>query len=392
MFPIIDHRGNVIGFGGRSLEKDAHAKYLNTAENMVFKKGENVYAMNFAKDSKDGFIILCEGYMDVISLHQAGFTNAIATLGTALTPKQANLIKRYSQSVVVCYDSDEAGKKATKRALDILAIAGLGVKVVTVSGGKDPDELMKTENGPQIFRRLVQASSNSMDYKLEDIKSSYSLSAESEKVQCIQKMLDVLAAVPSPVEQAIYIDKISKDLDVPKEVLMSELKIKIKKIQKIKSQKQKKELYSSLEDRNDRINTQRPKYLKAARIEEDILSIIINYPEKLDKVEKAVSEADFVTDFNRRVFCALSEKIKSNPTDDAMLSLPQYFNPDEISHINSYLLRVEALSVSDESIYNLAEELKEEKRINIQKNFNTDESFEARLESMRERKQNGSKR
>ena len=186
--------------------------------------------------------------MDVISRHQAGFTNAIATLGTALTPKQANLIKRYSQSVVVCYDSDEAGKKATKRALDILAIAGLGVKVVTVSGGKDPDELMKTENGPQIFRRLVQASSNSMDYKLEDIKSSYSLSAESEKVQCIQKMLDVLAAVPSPVEQAIYIDKISKDLDVPKEVLMSELKIKIKKIQKIKSQKQKKELYSSLED------------------------------------------------------------------------------------------------------------------------------------------------
>ena len=165
MFPIIDHRGNVIGFGGRTMDANNPAKYLNSSENLVFKKGQNLFALNMAKNTKADCLILCEGYMDVISLHQVGFDNAVASLGTALTPDQARLMCRYTENVVVCYDSDAAGKKATQRALEILPTAGLNVRVVTVTGGKDPDEMMKEEGGKEKFRRLLDAAFNSVDYR-----------------------------------------------------------------------------------------------------------------------------------------------------------------------------------------------------------------------------------
>ena len=178
MFPIIDHRGNVIGFGGRTMDANNPAKYLNSSENLVFKKGQNLFALNMAKNTKADCLILCEGYMDVISLHQAGFDNAVASLGTALTPDQARLMRRYTENVVVCYDSDAAGKKATQRALEILPTAGLNVRVVTVTGGKDPDEMMKEEGGKEKFRRLLDAAFNSVDYRFSETLAKYDISVD----------------------------------------------------------------------------------------------------------------------------------------------------------------------------------------------------------------------
>ncbi len=389
MFPIIDHRGNIIGFGGRTMQNGETAKYLNTSENLVFRKGGNLYALNRAKASSREGLILCEGYMDVISLHQAGFDNAVATLGTALTPEQARLMRRFAESVTVCYDSDSAGRKATSRALDILSAAGLNVKVVTVTGGKDPDELMRTENGREVFERLLKSSSNSVDYSLDEVKRKYNLDMESEKVACVREMTELLAKIYSPVERAVYTDKIAQDMGIDRRAVESETENARRKLKAKSDKEEKRRLFAELRDVNDRINPQRPQNLKAAKAEEDIISILLNYPDKIDKIEKIVSDDDFITDFNRRVFCAVKEKIKKSPTDDVILSLSDYFNPDEVSHITTFIANTEALNISEDSLKNTVQILKNEKEKRLQGAFDSDEAFQAQLERIRGKKKNG---
>ena len=389
MFPIIDHRGNIIGFGGRTMQSGEAAKYLNTSENLVFRKGGNLYALNRAKNSSREGLILCEGYMDVISLHQAGFDNAVATLGTALTPEQARLMRRFSESVTVCYDSDSAGRKATARALGILSAAGLGVKVVTVTGGKDPDELMRTENGREVFERLLKSSSNSIDYSLDQIRRKYASDAESEKVACVREMTELLAKIHSPVERSVYTDKVAQDMGIDRRAVEAETESARRRLRAKSDKEEKHRLFADLRDVNDRINPQRPHNLKAAKAEEDIISILLNYPNKINKIESLVSDDDFVTDFNRRVFCAVKEKIKKSPTDDVILSLSDYFNPDEVSHITTFITNTEALNVSEDSLENTVNILKNEKEKTLQGAFDSDEAFQAQLERIRGKKKNG---
>ena len=391
MFPIIDHRGNVVGFGGRTFDKDAPAKYLNTSDTVVFKKQDNLFAMNFAKDSKAPQIIICEGYMDVISLHQAGFTSAVASLGTAFTQRQALLLKRYNTNVAVCFDSDGAGKKATARSIDILEANGLTVRVLTVQGGKDPDDLMKTEGGPAMFKRMLEVSPNSTEYKILTVKQKYNLTLESEKTLCIKELINVLAGIQSPVERAVYTEKIARDMGIKPDSLTAELKMLQKKLSVKAKRDEKRKLLSEIKSRNDRINPQKQKWPKAAKIEEDIISILLNYPEKIDDVEKNIGEADFVTDFNRRVFNAVSEKIKQNPAGEHLNMLSKHFEPSEISYIHSFITDINALSVSPNTLCELCEQLKEQRNSIIQAGFDTDESFEAQLQKIREKRKNGCK-
>ena len=180
MFPIIDLRGNVVAFGGRTLGDDK-PKYLNTSETPVFSKGDMLFALNFAKNSRQEQLILCEGYMDVISMHQAGFTNAVATLGTALTPSQARLMSHYAKEIIVSYDADEAGQKAASRAIPILRSAGLLVRVLTISGGKDPDEYIKA-NGPARFQQMLDSCGNDVEYRLQKAKVGCNLKTAEGRV------------------------------------------------------------------------------------------------------------------------------------------------------------------------------------------------------------------
>jgi DNA primase len=227
MFPIIDYRNNVIGFGGRALAEDP-AKYLNTSENIVFRKGENLYALNHARTNKLGSLILVEGYMDVISLHQAGFNAAVATLGTALTPNQARLMKRYTDKVIICYDSDAAGKNATRRAIEILKNVDIDVKVITVTGGKDPDEFIKA-HGADKFKELLDGSSNDVEYKLGEISFKYNLNVDSEKAACVREYLGVLSGIRSRVEREVYVDRIARETGLTKENLTAELETFIRR-------------------------------------------------------------------------------------------------------------------------------------------------------------------
>ena len=183
MYPIIDLRGNVIAFGGRTLG-DNKPKYLNTSDTLVFHKSTGLFAMNFAKNNAKDGLILAEGYMDVIALHQAGFQNAIATLGTALTTEQARLLARYTGEVFLCYDSDEAGQKASSRAIPLLRDAGLTVRVLSLSAGKDPDEFMRSygEQGPARFRQLMESSGNDVEYRLQKLQAGLNLQTSDGKV------------------------------------------------------------------------------------------------------------------------------------------------------------------------------------------------------------------
>ena len=388
MFPIIDHRGNVIGFGGRTMDANNPAKYLNSSENLVFKKGQNLFALNIAKNTKETCLILCEGYMDVISLHQAGFDNAVASLGTALTPDQARLIRRYTENVVVCYDSDAAGKKATQRALEILPPAGLNVRVMTVTGGKDPDDMMKEEGGKEKFRRLLDASFNSVDYRFSETLAKYDISVDTEKIECLKKMAEIIAPIPSPAERDVYASKIAEIMTVDKKAVVAEINQRRKRMQRFREKEERAKQLSSLTDANDKVNPQRPRHLKAAKAEEDLLSVLINMPEKAPRVTSQISEEDFVTDFNRRVFIALKEKIEQDPTADHLLNIAQYFTPEEMSHINTFMAGIEAINVTDAAIDSAVGILKKEKKKILQRSFDSDETFAMRLRELQGGKRN----
>ena len=208
MFPVIDVRGNVIGFSGRILG-DGEPKYMNSPETLVFSKSHNLFALNLAKKSKAGYIILAEGNVDVASLHQAGFDSAVASLGTSLTPEQARLLSRYTNEIVIAYDSDGAGQKASQRAITLLEKLDMRVRVLRMEGAKDPDEYLKTF-GPDAFRNLLEASENHIDFRLDSIRRKYDLAVDEQKVAFLREGCDMVAALPDPVKREVYAMRLSE--------------------------------------------------------------------------------------------------------------------------------------------------------------------------------------
>ncbi len=214
MFPIINVQGNIIGFGGRVLRSDGSgAKYLNSPETLVFKKKENLFGLNLAKNDKSGRLLLMEGYMDVISLHQAGIGNAVASLGTAFTPEQARLLKKYAGKAVLCYDADQAGRRAALRAGEILTQADIKTRVMAVTDGKDPDEFIKAK-GPEMFSLLVEQAKPLIMYRIEDVKKDYDLEDTEQAVEFIEKAAEILAEITKPAEQELYLNQVAKTAGV----------------------------------------------------------------------------------------------------------------------------------------------------------------------------------
>ena len=227
MFPIIDVRGNVIGFGGRVLD-DSKPKYLNSADTPVFKKSRNLFALNFAKNTKERSLILGEGYMDVIAMHQAGFTNAVATLGTSLTADQARMISQYAKEVIIAYDSDSAGQTATKRALSLFEETGIKVRILSIPDAKDPDEYIK-RFGATRFKLLLEGCSNAIEFELAKAKANFDLETADGKVGYLKEAAKVLAGIRSPVEIDVYAAKIAGETEVSKEAVKLQVQDYMKK-------------------------------------------------------------------------------------------------------------------------------------------------------------------
>lgn len=332
MFPIIDLRGNVIAFGGRIMS-DQKPKYLNTSDTVVFSKSNNLFSLNNAKNSKTKSLILCEGYMDVIALNQAGFPQAVATLGTALTEEQALLMKRYCEEVVICYDADEAGQKATARAIEILRRVGLPARVLTVPDGKDPDEFIRNhgDKGPAIFKNILENSYNDVDYRLYKLQSRYDMNIPQSKMRFLNEATRLLSTLDNPMERDIYCSKLSDITEVSKESIKEQLD----KLRHARRRDQRKTenslLQKKLSARDDRMNPQHSQNLRAVRAEENLLSFLVKNPDKLSYIGRKLKPDDFVTDFNRKLFIYFSERIKSG--SDPMLTVSADFTADEMSKI-----------------------------------------------------------
>lgn len=214
MFPIFDTRGNVVAFGGRTLGDDK-AKYLNSGETPVFHKGDMLYALNIAKNSKADYFILCEGYMDVIAMHQAGFDSAVASLGTALTPQHANLLSRLGKKeVVLSYDSDAAGQNASSKAINLFANVGLHARVLKIEGAKDPDEFIKKYGGER-FKDIIDKSGGAIDFQMDKLLSGLDIYSDDGKAQYLKRAVPFLAEMRNSIDRAVYISKAAKLTGIP---------------------------------------------------------------------------------------------------------------------------------------------------------------------------------
>ena len=339
MFPIIDLRGNVIAFGGRVLD-DSKPKYINTSDTLVYKKSNGVFALNFAKNANDNKLILVEGYMDVIALHQAGFTNAIACLGTAFTSEQANLLSRYADEIIICYDNDEAGRTATQRALGVLGKTGLKLRVVRMEGGKDADEIIR-KHGKERFADLLKEASNKTEYKLLEERNKYNIATDDGKLRFLMAASQVLASCGS-IEQEIYATRLSNELGVSAESIKAQIKSAAAKQRRLEESRKRSETAEMLTKSNeDKNNPERAKNLGAAKAEEALIASFMRNPDFYNKLKEKITPDDYVTAFNRRVFESLI-KCLENGIEPSLSIFSADFTPEEMDSVT----RISLLSSS----------------------------------------------
>lgn len=332
MFPIIDLRGNVIAFGGRIMT-DEKPKYLNTSDTPVFKKSENLFSLNNAKSSGTRTLILCEGYMDVIALNQAGFTNAVATLGTALTNEQAVLMKRYADEVIICYDADGAGQKATARAIDILRNAGLPIKILTVPSGKDPDEFIRSkgENGPAAFKLLIEKCGNDVEYRLMKLKENYNLNTTDGKVAFLNEAVKIVATIESPIERDVFASKLCAELEIDKNAFLEQISKVKRRDRRENIKKETRQIQAELNGQSDKINREHYKKPRSSSAEEALLVYLINNPDYANSISERVTPDKFSNSLIKRYYEYVLSKIKSGY--EPLTSVSSDFNSDEVSYL-----------------------------------------------------------
>ena len=351
IFPIIDTIGNVVAFGGRVMD-DSKPKYLNTSDTPAFKKSKHLFALNFARAHCSEQMILCEGYMDVISLHAAGFENAVATLGTAITSDQARIFAKYTKKVIITYDSDNAGQTAADKAMRLLAEVGVDVRILRLSGAKDPDEYIK-KFGKDSFVSVLRESKSSFDYKLDKILAGRDISQPQELIRASGEICSVIAGVYSGVEREIYIASASKRLGITPDSLKTDVeRIRRRQIREY-NQKQSREAYMSVKNINDRINPEASKNIKASSAEETVLGLMLIFPEyRADAAsgKAGISSDDFSTDFGRRVFDVMCE-LENTEAGFSKAMLGQSFTVDEIGRIESMEQKRHALATNTREVF-----------------------------------------
>lgn len=356
MFPIFDLRGSVIGFGGRLIQGEG-AKYMNSSDTPVFKKSRHLFALNLAKNTKESRLILCEGYMDVISLHQAGFSTAVATLGTALTSEQARLISQYAQEVVICYDSDEAGQKAAKRASEIFSQLEIKVKILNIPGAKDPDEFIK-KYGNVRFKLLLDGAQSSLEYELERTQQKYDCTTAEGKVAALKESVRVLAKVRSRVELDVYASKLAQEWEVSKDAILLGVEDEKKKNRRDAERRNKRDYSVVGFERRDTVNPERMGHLTAALAEEGIIALLMRNPDYMDLVEQNLKPENFVTSFNRLIYTKIRQRLLQRlPVDLGLLSAE--LTTEQVGRLQRILVENEALSQGQQQLLDYIKVLRE---------------------------------
>lgn len=363
IFPIFDLTGNVIAFGGRRIDdaRDPN-KYLNTNDTVAFKKSKNLYALNFAKNHSSDCLILCEGYMDVIALHAAGFENAVATLGTAITSEQARIFSRYTKKVIISYDNDEAGQRAADKAFKNLQEVGIDVRILKSDSTevKDPDEYIK-RYGKERFSKLLNSSKSKFEFEIDKILALHDINVMDERVKASMELCNAISNYSSQVERELYARMASKILDIPTESILKDVASIIKKRARIEKKNEKTEIYRKTSGIGDRINPESSANIKASKIEESILGLMLLKPELLKIGVERLSSDNFVTSLCKRIFESVSNAFKECGKYDIGY-IQGDFSIDEISRITKMVASREMLSNNDENeLNNLIDSLLSEK-------------------------------
>ena len=346
MFPIIDVRGNVIGFGGRVMD-DSTPKYLNSPDTPVYNKSRNLFALNIAKKSRAGRVILTEGYMDTIALHQAGFDSAVASLGTSLTEEHAQLLSRYFKEAVISYDGDGAGVAAAQRAIPLLEKAGLKVKVLRMQGAKDPDELIK-KSGPQAFRRLLDQSENQVDYRLAQIEKNFDLTDDTQKVAFLQQAAQLLSTLPSAVEREIYGGHAAQMAGITPEAMKLEVDRALKhRLRREQKQQQRRDLAPAAQ-LQPKARGLRYENIRSALAEEGLIRLLILDPGLAGHMDGIRGE-EFSSPLLGRAFDRL-HSLGEQGLSTTLDALAQDFTPEEMNHLAQVVSKPEDTANSGQSI------------------------------------------
>lgn len=326
--PIIDIRGNVIAFGGRVLD-DSKPKYINTSDTIAYKKTHELFGLNFAKDAKSDTLILCEGYMDVIAMHQAGFTNAVASCGTALTTEQVKVLSRYCKEVVLAYDADEAGQKAVEKAIGLLKFTNLTVKVPVLKGGKDPDEIIN-KFGAERFKGMLEGASNDTEFSLSKLKGGYDLATSDGKIKFLNGAIQILAAL-TPIEQDIYTSKLSDELNVSKNSIEVQLGDYVKNRKKRQEYKQLKSIITEQKPFDRKYNPTGLTNLRLAKAQERLIALLLFNPDFYHQ-EQSVASHMIDAPFYRKAYEVITKRITEERATD-LTALGSEFTPEELGHL-----------------------------------------------------------
>lgn len=330
MFPIIDVRGNVIGFGGRIMKNDPNAaKYLNSPETLIFNKRKNLFGLNVSKKSKLGYLILVEGYMDAIALHQYGFDCAVASLGTSLTEEHALLLSKYTEQVVLIYDGDEAGQRAAQRAIPMLEKAGLQVKVLRMKDAKDPDEFLK-KYGADKFKILLEESSNRVEYQLDAIRRKYDLTEDDQRVKFIQEAAELICSLGSAVQREVYGHRVADAGKISYEAMKMEVDKAYKRRTNWERKKQEKQDLQPVQNLQPKTRAFYYKNMKSAMAEETILAMMVTEPALFDKTGDLTEEM-FSAPVLGRAFAQLHQRYKQGL--EVAPGVLTDFTPEEMSHL-----------------------------------------------------------
>lgn len=381
MFPIIDVSGNIVAFGGRVMD-NSEPKYLNTSDTPAFKKSKNLFALNYAKNHCESTMILCEGYMDVIALHAAGFENAVATLGTAITSEQARIFSRYTKKVVISYDSDQAGQRAADKAFKLLQEVGVDVKILKMEGAKDPDEFIK-KFGATKFTALLDDSKSRFEFELDKVLAKYDIRNVDEKIKASHELCKIITTFSSEIERELYARKMASVFDVPLSSVQKDISSIIKRRLREDKSKEQSEIYRITSGIGDRVNPESASNIRASKIEEAILGLMLLKAEHMQKCVETLSADSFVTPFSKKVFESISAIYKEYGKFDIGY-IQEYFTIEQISRITKMLTERERLSKNDsEALENLIVSL--EKEHSKKEDF---DSFDDILKAIKNKKSN----
>ena len=334
MFPVIDNTGNVIAFSGRDVGGQDNRKYVNSSDTPAFQKRRNLFALNFAKNHCADQLILCEGNIDVVSLHAAGFENAVASLGTALTDEQARILAKYTKQVILAYDSDEAGQRAAHRAMGIFAKVGLDVRILQMQGAKDPDEYIK-KFGAERFRQLIKNSSTGFEFKLQSVLARHDLTVPDEKIKAAAELCSIISRVYSSAEREVYVHAVADRLSLSEDSLRKDVDSAIRRNAKAGKQQESQQARLSAMGIRDKVNPEAAGNIRAAAAEEAILGLLLLYGEHRKAVATGqipLTRDSFVTAFHRNAFTVIMTLEESDGGFDFAL-LGEYFSVEEMGRL-----------------------------------------------------------